>query len=190
MSGQIHTLAALPRFSFGRKLNGPQSWSGRGGEGKKMWHCRESNSGRPAHNSITSLSYSGSCLSVFVTVLHQLESLYLLFHIMGHKWHTLIIARICELRTMYAVGSDNYVLWIISHLPEVTEESHWNIGEDNVCMCTYVYVCVFMYVCTYVCVCVCVCVCMYVRTYVHTCILTYQNVDTKFIEGDRRPILR
>jgi hypothetical protein len=40
VSGQLHTLAALsreknPRYPLDRRLSGPQSWSGRGGEEKK-----------------------------------------------------------------------------------------------------------------------------------------------------------
>jgi hypothetical protein len=37
MSGQIHTLAALPRYTLDRRLGGPQSRTGRCGEEKILY---------------------------------------------------------------------------------------------------------------------------------------------------------
>jgi hypothetical protein len=60
VSGQLHALAVLSpgkgtRYSFDRRLSGPQSRSGRGGEGKKPCPCRESIPGRPARSLVTSV---------------------------------------------------------------------------------------------------------------------------------------
>jgi hypothetical protein len=48
MSGQLHSTATLPRYPLERKVSGPQSRSGSGGEEKITLSCRESNPGRPA----------------------------------------------------------------------------------------------------------------------------------------------
>jgi hypothetical protein len=69
MSGQLHAPAAIPPgkspwYPFYRRLGGPQSWSGRYGEGNIFWPYRDLNSpppGRPARSqSLYRLSYPGS----------------------------------------------------------------------------------------------------------------------------------
>ena len=45
------------------------------------------------------------------------------------------------------------------------------------CVCVYVYVCVYGCVCVYVCMCVCACVCMYVCMYVCMCVWGGGEVD-------------
>jgi hypothetical protein len=52
VSGQLHVPAALllekdPRYPLDRRLGGPQSWSGHGGEEKTSQSCRESNPRTP-----------------------------------------------------------------------------------------------------------------------------------------------
>jgi len=41
-----------PRYPLNRRMGGPQSWTGRGDEKKKIHHCtfRELNAGRPARS--------------------------------------------------------------------------------------------------------------------------------------------
>jgi hypothetical protein len=62
VSGQLHAPAALPQGKspccpLDRRLGGPQSRSGRGGEEKNIFYsCRESNPGRPATSLIIVLT--------------------------------------------------------------------------------------------------------------------------------------
>jgi hypothetical protein len=79
VSGQLHYLVTLtlgkePWYPLDMRLGGVRSWSGRGGEEKNPFPCRESNTGRPAHTLITVLSYSYAVLSfmtsgTFITVI-------------------------------------------------------------------------------------------------------------------------
>jgi hypothetical protein len=63
ISGQLHALAALPRdksppYTLDRRLYGPQSRSGRGGEENKSHHCpcRESNPDHPVPSLVSVLT--------------------------------------------------------------------------------------------------------------------------------------
>jgi hypothetical protein len=53
VSGQRHASAALPQVPLARRLGGPQSRSGRGGEEKNDSPCRESKPRRPARNLVS-----------------------------------------------------------------------------------------------------------------------------------------
>jgi hypothetical protein len=61
LDGDLPVPAALlpgkdPRYPLHRRLDGPQSPYGRGGEEKNFCPCRELNPGRPARNLVTILT--------------------------------------------------------------------------------------------------------------------------------------
>jgi len=63
VSCQLHAPATLaqgysPKYPSNRRLDGPQSWSGRGGKGKKSQHCTcwELNPGHSTHSLVSILT--------------------------------------------------------------------------------------------------------------------------------------
>jgi hypothetical protein len=111
VNGQLHALAALPRgkslrYPLGRRLGGPNSRFGHGGEEKRSlhWPSRESNRGLPARSVVTILTelprlsiYYGYCVTgtnIFIFLWSQIYAKDDQFRV--HNWWTFLLLKVMQ----------------------------------------------------------------------------------------------